>query len=120
MLRQPGGGLGVRAKALADAHGFIVRIWCDSVGAEPRTRSTPRMNPGACARSSVSFEGDHAPDAAVKSLVSRAWCRAEEDRSLGDTGVDRKQSVVGGGPFNILVDFRPPRSVRPGGFPKKP
>src|ERR1035437_4784556 len=53
MLRQPGGGLGVRAKALADAHGFIVRIWCDSVGAAPRTRSTLRMNPGACARSSV-------------------------------------------------------------------
>src|ERR1017187_2987904 len=58
MLRQPGGGLGVRAKALADAHGFIVRIWCDSVGAEPRTRSTPRMNPGACARSSVTGPGD--------------------------------------------------------------
>ena len=53
MLRQPGGGLGVRAKALADAHGFTLRIWYDSVGAAPRTRSTLRMNPGACARSSV-------------------------------------------------------------------
>jgi hypothetical protein len=51
---------------------------------------------------------------------SGAWCRAEEDRSLGVTEVDRKQSVVGGGLFNILVDFRTPRSVRPGGFPKKP
>src|ERR1035437_3674704 len=55
MLRQPGGGLGVRAKALADAHGFTLRIWCDSVGAAPRTRSTLRMNPGACARSSVNM-----------------------------------------------------------------
>src|ERR1035437_9298397 len=53
MLRKPGGGLMVRTEALADTHGSILPVGCDSLRGCAPTRSTPRLKPGACARISV-------------------------------------------------------------------
>ena len=109
MLRQPGGGLGARAKALADAHGFIVRIWCDSVGAAPRTRSTPRMNPGACACSSVNKTARRSPG--QKNVIRCALLPRLKRSSKRPSPSDRDRGIRMAAPISARKSIREPAAA---------
>jgi hypothetical protein len=93
---------------------FILRIWCDSVGAAPRTRSTPWLKPGACARISV------------RTRLAPWFCRAHGDSSDCTEPDKRVAPSIGvdkfGAPYSVtpahsmvlhMEPFRPSCMPRP-------